>query len=121
MTAGKKSQSDKFKEAARQLETDDDEERFNESLRRIAQSRGRSAMKLPEVSDDALFKLHEACRRAYSRDRSDRKLFDELSQAFVSHGVDDTSDWPWHVQQIENEMTRRELDFVPVETQRPTE
>ena len=30
-----KSQSDKFREAARQLETDDDEERFNNRLRGI--------------------------------------------------------------------------------------
>jgi len=32
----KKSQLERFKEAARQLETDDDEERFNEKLRRLA-------------------------------------------------------------------------------------
>ena len=31
-----KTQSDKFKEAARELETDDDEERFNENLKRFA-------------------------------------------------------------------------------------
>ncbi|MCA0921476.1 hypothetical protein [Pseudooceanicola nanhaiensis] len=30
-----KSQLDKFKEAARQLETDDDEERFDERLKKI--------------------------------------------------------------------------------------
>lgn len=30
-----KSQSDKFKEAARQLETDDDPERFKERLRKL--------------------------------------------------------------------------------------
>lgn len=32
---GKQSQLDKFKEAARQLETDDDPERFKERLRKI--------------------------------------------------------------------------------------
>lgn len=31
----KKSQLDKFKEAARQLETDDDEDRFEERLKKI--------------------------------------------------------------------------------------
>jgi len=31
-----KSQLDRFKEAARQLETDDDEERFNKKLRKLA-------------------------------------------------------------------------------------
>ena len=31
-----KSQFDKFKEAARALETDDDEARFNEKLKRVA-------------------------------------------------------------------------------------
>jgi hypothetical protein len=38
MNAGKdkKSQLDRFKEAARQLETDDDEERFNEKLKKLA-------------------------------------------------------------------------------------
>jgi hypothetical protein len=34
----KKSQADKFKEAARELETDDDEGRFNEHLKEIAKS-----------------------------------------------------------------------------------
>lgn len=34
-----KIQNDKFREAARQLETDDDEERFNEKLRRLAKQK----------------------------------------------------------------------------------
>ena len=34
-----KSQLDRFKEAARQLETDDDEERFNEKLRKLARQK----------------------------------------------------------------------------------
>jgi len=33
-----KSQLDKFREAARELETDDDEARFDEKLKRIAKS-----------------------------------------------------------------------------------
>lgn len=37
--SGEKSQLDRFKEAARQLETDDDEERFNENLRRLAKQK----------------------------------------------------------------------------------
>lgn len=36
MSSDKKSQIDKFKEAARQLETDDDEARFEEKLRKLA-------------------------------------------------------------------------------------
>lgn len=32
----KKTQLDRFKEAARELETDDDEERFDEKLKRLA-------------------------------------------------------------------------------------
>lgn len=39
MTESKKSQLDKFKEAARELETDDDEERFNERLKKLAKPR----------------------------------------------------------------------------------
>lgn len=39
MTDAKKSQLDKFKEAARQLEADDDEERFNEKLRKLAKQK----------------------------------------------------------------------------------
>ena len=35
MCGDKKPQIDKFKEAARQLETDDDEERFEEKLRKL--------------------------------------------------------------------------------------
>ncbi|WP_299786080.1 hypothetical protein [uncultured Marivita sp.] len=34
-----KSQLDKFKEAARQLETDDDEERFEERLKKIVKQK----------------------------------------------------------------------------------
>jgi hypothetical protein len=34
----KKTQLDKFKEAARQLETDDDEARFNERLGKVAKA-----------------------------------------------------------------------------------
>jgi hypothetical protein len=40
MDKGKKTQLDKFKEAARQLETDDDEIRFNEKLRKLAKRTG---------------------------------------------------------------------------------
>ena len=41
-----KPQIDRFKEAARQLETDDDEERFNERMRKLAKQ------KPDEKSDD---------------------------------------------------------------------
>lgn len=34
-----KSQSDKFKEAARQLETDDDEKRFEERLKKLVKTK----------------------------------------------------------------------------------
>ena len=46
-TEAGKSQLDKFKEAARQLETDDDEERFEEKLRKVVQQKTES------VEDDA--------------------------------------------------------------------
>jgi len=39
MTDKKKSQLDRFKEAARELETDDDEARFNERLRRLGKQK----------------------------------------------------------------------------------
>lgn len=45
---GSKSQLDRFKEAARELGTDDDEERFNERLRRIAKSGDKDAKVCPE-------------------------------------------------------------------------
>lgn len=35
----KKSQLDRFKETALQLETDDDEERFNEKLKKLAKTK----------------------------------------------------------------------------------
>jgi hypothetical protein len=38
-----KSQIEKFKQAARDLETDDDEKRFNETLGKIARQARRSA------------------------------------------------------------------------------
>ncbi|BBU58624.1 hypothetical protein KU6B_48890 [Mameliella alba] len=37
--ANAKSQLDKFKEAARQLETDDDEERFERKLRKVVKQK----------------------------------------------------------------------------------
>lgn len=43
MSKDSKSQLDKFKEAARQLETDDDENRFEERLRKIAKAGGGAA------------------------------------------------------------------------------
>ncbi|MCK8464446.1 hypothetical protein MUY35_11335 [Aliiroseovarius sp. S1339] len=39
MSTQDKSQLDRFKEAARELETDDDEERFNENLRKLAKQK----------------------------------------------------------------------------------
>lgn len=39
MSNTKKSQLDRFKEAARELETDDDEARFNERLRKLAKQK----------------------------------------------------------------------------------
>ena len=39
MDEDKQSQLDRFKEAARQLEADDDEERFNETLRKLAKQK----------------------------------------------------------------------------------
>lgn len=38
-TSENKSQLDKFKEAARQLETDDDEDRFEERLKKIVRQK----------------------------------------------------------------------------------
>lgn len=39
MTEARKSQLDKFKEAARHLETDDDDERFEERLKQIVKQK----------------------------------------------------------------------------------
>jgi len=36
MEKDKKSQADKFREAAKELETDDDEKRFDEKLKKLA-------------------------------------------------------------------------------------
>lgn len=43
-----KSQLDRFKEAARELETDDDEKRFNEKLRKLVKQKPKD----DEASDD---------------------------------------------------------------------
>ncbi len=45
MAETSKTQLDKFKEAARKLETDDDEERFNKKLKKLA-------TKKPEPKND---------------------------------------------------------------------
>lgn len=39
MTSAKKSQLERFKEAARKLGTDDDEERFNDKLKKLAKQK----------------------------------------------------------------------------------
>ncbi|MGM0743626.1 MAG: hypothetical protein ACQEVT_18915, partial [Pseudomonadota bacterium] len=39
MTQKKKTQIDKFKEAARQLETDDDDERFEKKLKKLVKQK----------------------------------------------------------------------------------
>jgi hypothetical protein len=39
MNRKSKTQLDRFKEAARELETDDDEERFNKKLRKLAKQK----------------------------------------------------------------------------------
>ena len=49
MTTTDKSQLDKFKEAARQLETDDDEERFEERLKKLVKQKPKDG---EEGSDD---------------------------------------------------------------------
>ena len=41
MKTDTKSQIDKFRRAARELECDDDEDRFKETIRRIAQPQGK--------------------------------------------------------------------------------
>ena len=46
-----KSQSDKFKEAARELETDDSEEHFDERLKRVAISPQPKKGDKPEATD----------------------------------------------------------------------
>lgn len=39
MSSSAKSQLDKFQKAARELETDDDEERFNEKLKKLVKQK----------------------------------------------------------------------------------
>ena len=51
MSEGKKSQLDRFKEAARELETDDDEAKFNERLRKLAKQKPDAKKDDDEVID----------------------------------------------------------------------
>ncbi len=44
----KKSQLERFKEAARQLETDDDEERFEKKLKKLVQQKQKNGDKASE-------------------------------------------------------------------------
>jgi hypothetical protein len=50
MTAKPKTQVQKFREAARDLETDDDEKRFDERLGKIAKAKPDGALKQPRKS-----------------------------------------------------------------------
>ena len=47
-----KSQLDKFKEAARELGTDDDEERFDEIVKKVAKSAAKKDKKKDQQSKD---------------------------------------------------------------------
>jgi hypothetical protein len=53
MTKPKQTQLDKFKQAARDLETDDDEKRFNEKLGKIARApaKGKKTEKSADEED----------------------------------------------------------------------
>jgi hypothetical protein len=50
-SSSNKTQHDKFKEAARQLETDDDEERFNEKLGKLVKSKAKNQGDAPGSKD----------------------------------------------------------------------
>ena len=47
-----KDQADRFKEAARELETDDNEDRFNERLRRLARQKSKDGESEQRAPDD---------------------------------------------------------------------
>ncbi|WP_316015219.1 hypothetical protein [Roseobacter sp. HKCCA0434] len=48
MATKKKTQLDRFKEAARELETDDDETRFNEKLGKLAKQKPNKGEESPD-------------------------------------------------------------------------
>lgn len=50
MKKEKQTQEDKFKEAARDLETDNDEKRFDETLGKVAKTRPQKQLRPPEGS-----------------------------------------------------------------------
>lgn len=50
----KKSQSDKFKESARELECDEDEARWEEKLRKVVKAPTGSDKRMPDFSDPKL-------------------------------------------------------------------
>lgn len=54
----KKSQADKFREAAKELETDDDEKRFDERLKKIAE---KNTEKDPRASPNSVWDEAEKC------------------------------------------------------------
>jgi hypothetical protein len=82
---------------------------------------------LAEHSDDALYQLHNGTRGAFEKDRDIEAMnWIEEAQQFRARfdsekpnpleyfGTTEYPDWPTFVQDLEGEMTKRELAFVPI-------
>ncbi|MCB1456246.1 MAG: hypothetical protein KDJ51_08505 [Nitratireductor sp.] len=108
MSKDRKSQADKFREAAKELETDDDEKRFDERLRRVAGGHS-MAIDFSGLSDPALRALHDGCRNAYEFDN-----WSLMNDIAAEHGVHEYPDWTRHVDDIEAAMTSKGIEFQQI-------
>lgn len=73
---------------------------------------------LKNVTDKTLTDLHDSAARAYANDQNLTDYGKEIAQQFgcpISYfRTDAEQDWPVFVDDIESELTEREIPFTPI-------
>ena len=73
------------------------------------------------LTTETLRKIHADCTNAYHSDRSLSEREQWLAENCGSYfGVEEYSDWPTHVKNVEKELMRRNEQFDSIELQPPT-
>lgn len=72
-----------------------------------------------QFSDSYLRDTHEGARRAYEHDRAltpeQKESAKYFRSPFTYYGTDEQSDWAEHVDELEKAMTKKGIDFTPIQ------
>jgi len=75
-------------------------------------------MNLENVTNDTIKLLYESCTKAYKNDRSLNKMqkqaAEQLGSDLTYFGVDEYSDWPEMVRELQEQMKKRKIDYTPI-------